>query len=239
MPAYTFVSAGTVVTSSSGAVLSPVGSAVSGGNLLILMTGQRGNGGSIIDLAPDWTQLGAYTTGGSLNIWGRIASGTSADEPAVDWSATNNSFAWIEQYSGDVYTDLASIVAHIGTASGSQAALRAAGASITTDNCLLLLLSRKNCAAANATTFTAPGSFTKRQSLIANTNHWAASGSWQQTAATDFAAQNWTDDDTADEVTTTNSLILALKTDSGGGGGGGLILPTMDDWIADYTHLRM
>ena len=238
MPAYTFVSAGTVVTSSSGAVLSPVGSAVSGGNLLLLMTGQRGNGGTITDLAPDWTKLGEFTTGGSLNIWGRVASGTSADEPSVDWSATNNAFAWIEQYSGDVYTDMASIVAHIGTGSANQTALTVAAATITTDDCLLLLLSRKNCAAANATTFTAPGSFTKRQTLIANTNHWAVSGSWQQTTATSVSVSAWTDDDTTDEVTTTNSLVLALKTATVGGGGG-LVLPTMDDWIADYTTLRM
>lgn len=216
MAAYSFVSAGSVVTSSSGAALSPVGSMVSSGNLLLLFTGQRGSSNYVSSLAPNFTQLGAENTNGSLEIWGRIASGTSADEPSVDWSGSTHCAAWIEQYSGDVYTDLASIVAHIGGATATQASLRAAGITVTTDNCLLVLLSRKNCTAADATTFTAPGSFTKRQQYILNGTHWLASASWQQTSATTFAVTNWTDDDTVNESLAANSLTLAIRTAIGG-----------------------
>ena len=74
MGAMTFVSAGTVVTSSSGAAMAPVGSSVVSGNLLVLFTGQRGAGQSITSLATDWVQLATNVANGSLLLPGWNAS---------------------------------------------------------------------------------------------------------------------------------------------------------------------
>lgn len=217
MPAYTFRGAGTVVSSGSGADLSPTVTH-NVGDLLILHTGQRA-GGETLAAMTGWTELGYTGTNGSLAMYGRIADGGANDAPTVNWSGTSFCQAWIEARYGDVYTDLATIVAASNTyGNSSSSELVAPSLTVPQDNCLVIVSSRKNkTETSNDNTFTAPGSFTERQEYVPTnvSSNAHASASWQQTTATNLTLASWGRTGTA-EALASNAIVLALRTASSG-----------------------
>lgn len=219
MPAYTFRGAGTVLSSGSGANLSPTVTH-SVGDLLVLHAGQRA-GTETLAAMTGWTQLGALNSNGSLEVWGRIADGGANDDPTVDWSGTSFCQAWLEAWYGDVYTDLGTIIAASNTyGNSSSSELVVPALTVPQDNCLVLVSSRKNkTTTSNDNTFTAPGSFTERQEYVSTgaSSNAHASCSWQQTTATNVSQSNWARSGTAESLAS-NALILALKTAAAGAG---------------------
>ena len=183
------------------------------GDLLIGYSGQRQ---TVKTASQSWgTQIGFRDTNASMGIYCRIATG-SGDDFQIDWSGTNNSYAWVERYSGTVYTDCATIVVHTanGGTSGSTALAMPAVASVSTANTLVVGLGMKNKTATSndaATISTAATSFTKSQQYVGtNTNVVAASGYWIQTTATDFDGTDWTVDGTA-ESGASQGIVLYLQ----------------------------
>lgn len=214
MASWTFQSAGTVATSTSGAVLSPgAPSGVAVGNLLLLYTGQRTSGAAGPGTITGWTLLKSLGYGGAaLDLWGRIATG-SGDTPTVDWDGTNFCFAWIERRSGGGYTDLTSIVAHSVTGSGTATSMQLpAFTPASTDNCHVIGFASKNNTATDATTVS-HAVLTKRTQLVSTTGGrlHAASGDLQQTTAADYAGADFTLDGTSESLSS-RGMIVYLRT---------------------------
>lgn len=213
MGALTFRGAGAVVSSSDGSALNPTVTH-SDGDLLILHTGQRSGGESVAAIT-GWTQLGALTSNGSLEVWARIADGGANDAPSVDWSGSSFCEAWIEAWYGDVHTDLGTIVAALNTfGSSSRDTLTVPSLTVPQDGCLIIASCRKNkTGASNDNTFTAPANFTERNEYLhtgvsANVH---ASCSWMQTTTQNVSQADWTRTGTA-EALAVNAIIVALKT---------------------------
>mgnify|MGYP001174051010 CR=1 FL=1 len=221
MPAYTYRSSGGVVSNNTGAPLDLSGSSPSGrasGDLLLLVTGQRT--GETPGTITGFTQLAIENTSGpALAIYGRFADGTSSDLPSVDWDGTNACAAWLDCFYGDVYTDMATIVAstagQVSAAAANPPAPAVSGVSV--DNCLLYAVTRKNNTATDMTAFTVPSGsgWTKHKEFF-----WGqggrinmASASIQQTTATDYGGTDWTIDGTAESLNG-NGIIVYLKTAS-------------------------
>ena len=119
MASYTYRSTGSVATNTDGSALSPGAPAgKTNGDQLRLVAWQRSN--ATLAAITGWTQLGAIAAAQSLEVWGRVADGTATDTPSPDWSGTGSCGSFIEAYSGDVYTDLATLVAHSQTISVSS-----------------------------------------------------------------------------------------------------------------------
>lgn len=219
MAAWTYQSSGTPVYGASGANIDLSGSAPSGvttGDLLLLFTGQRGTTAGAPSLTAGWTLLvtTGYSVAGSAEIYGRIADGTAADAPStIDWGGTAGAIAWIERWSGGGYTDLATIVAHSAYDTGSAATLRLPEFTpATVANCLVVGFSIKNNTATDATTISHTV-LTKRTQFVATSASrvHAASGSLQQTTATDYDGTDFTVDGSA-ETLSARGVLVYLKT---------------------------
>jgi len=224
MPAYTYRATGTVAQNSNSAALTPgapAGKAV--GDLLILYTGNRGNTVSVASLAPGWTQIVADNDAQlpALEIWMRIADGSATDTPSPDWDGAQDSIAWIEAYHGDVYTDLATIVAHTSgviQAGGQASDIPIPSLTITTHDTLVIAygIKIKTATSDDATTISAGGGLTKRAQVIqTGTALMGASASAQQTTATNYDGSNFTRDGT-DEAVSGEGVVLSLKTAAAG-----------------------
>lgn len=222
MSAYSTRYLGSVVTSSSGGNLTPSPGVHNTnyftGDLLLLYTAQRSGGESTAEIT-GWTKLVSLYTNGSLEVWGRVADGGANDSPTVDWSGTSACIAVIDVWQGDVYTDLSTIVAAYNTENSSGnataviPALSAAGNGFSTNDCLVIAVSRKNkTVTSNDNTFTAPSPLTERlESVITGVANALLAAYIQQTTQTDIADTNWTKSGT-DESLATNAIIFALKT---------------------------
>lgn len=206
MPGYTYVATGSIASNNDSSALAPgapAGAAV--GNLLILQTGNRSSSLTAPALT-GWTLVNTQLTNGTMALYLRIADGSADDTPSVDWSGTNDSYAFISAYSGDVYKgDLRGSVVRRNGETVTQANLSAPTLTNGRNNCLLYLGTQKNKTATsdNATTITAPasGSITKRAQLImAGAALAAACGDVQQTTATDYNGTDWTIDGTAESA---------------------------------------
>jgi hypothetical protein len=186
------------------------------GDLLLLYTGNRANTQSIAALT-GWTQLAASNaTNGSLELWVRIADGTGTDTPSPDWTGTNDSYAWIEAYSDQGYTDLATIIqdAVVADDSGATTDLLIPARTVSVNDALLVAFTQraKTPTSDDATTITAPAGLTKRKQLILSATSVAAmSASTQQTTATNYGGADATINGTA-ESTSSRGIILTLKT---------------------------
>ena len=144
MAAWTYQSSGTVAQNGNGAALVPGAPAsVATGDLLLLCTGQLTSGAAGPGSITGWTLLKSFGySGPAVDLWGRIADGGANDTPSPDWDGTNGSFAWIERWTGGGYTDLATIVAHSATESGTSTSLMVpAFTPATVANCLVYGLS--------------------------------------------------------------------------------------------------
>lgn len=225
MAAWTYQSAGSIASSSSGAALSPgAPSGLSSGELELLFTGQRTSGASGPGIITGWTLLYSLGYGAAaLDLWARFSTGGADDTPTVDWDGTNFCFAWIERRTGGGYTDLATIVAHAANTSANTAAIPLPAYSpATVADCHVIGFASKNNTATDATTIS-HAVLTKRTqivSTVASRMH-AASGDLQQTTAADYAGADFTIDGTS-ETLNGRGMIVYLRTAEIG-----LVLPTM------------
>lgn len=224
MASYTYRATGTVALSSSGAAVSPGAPAgKANGDQLRLVTWQRST--ASITALTGWTQLGVYSNTQSIEIWGRIADGTADDTPSVDWSGTTSCGAFIEAYYGDVYTDLATLVAHSATGAANATALMLptlTGGSVA--DCEVYCVSRKNNTATDATTIS-HASLTVRTQVVGTVTgrSHVATGTLQQTTYADYDGTDFTVNGTAESLAS-NGIVLYLRTAAAPSG---LVIPTM------------
>jgi len=108
MAGYTFGAAGAFTSALAGGSMSPAMPSFSAGDLLLLHTGVN----SISLGTPTvtgWTKLTTNSTAPCDALYGRIAVGGDTS-PSVQWDASHQAYSRIFSFSGDVYTDLATIV---------------------------------------------------------------------------------------------------------------------------------
>jgi len=217
MGAYAFRSIGTTASSTTGGALSPgapTGKEI--GDLLILFTGSLVSG-TINDITSTWTSLfeDIDATTPSFYLYARIADGTASDTPTgIDWTGTDDCFAVIVCYEGDVYTDLGTIVHNTAASAGGGQASNIALSSltITTDNTLVIAagVKTKTATSNDTTTITANGGLTKRMQFISlGTAIIACYADSQQTAATNYDGSDFTRDGT-NQTTNHSSVVLSL-----------------------------
>jgi hypothetical protein len=224
MASYTFRSVGSIASNTDSSALSPgapAGKAV--GDLLLLPTVNRTASGQSIASLSGWTDL---TEGQDIGVelWARIADGTATDTPTVDWTGTNDSFAWIEAYHGDVYTDLATIIAHSTamTPNSTDNTIILDALTVSTADTMLYCCTRKSITTVS-----------DDQTNIAVTPEWTrtghfpntgggnavsgASAYWQQTTGTNYDGDDWTCDGSS-AVLGSSSIMVALKTSAASSG---------------------
>jgi hypothetical protein len=168
-----------------------------------------------------WTLLAAGSSGVPA-LYGRIMQGGDV-APTFVFSGTTRHVAQVASFSGDVYTDLATIVAHsTPRTEGSGADFPYDALSITTDNCLVLIVGQKTKTnATNGATINDEAGFTELgESGEDGTRFFLVWNYVQQTTATNIAAGAW-DFTGATESLTRRGFTVALKSLDGGGGGGG------------------
>lgn len=233
MGSYTFDAVGTQSYSKNGVSFDALTPTVThgAGNLLICYTTCR----SSVDpptcsvTSGGWTQLfGQAIVNNTIYIFARVATGTSTDNPTVQWAGTTttpDTCAWIEAYSGDVYTDLGTIVMTSNTesAAGSDV-LVLPGLTLsspTNDNCLLIACSlvQKSSTSDDASAaspanspetihvrkfYTEPGSAAMHM----------ATASIQQTTATSYGGFDLVRNGTSDPMNS-SGVILALRSSDG------------------------
>jgi hypothetical protein len=179
-----------------------------------------------------WTQLYAYTTQGSTEVWGRIADGGANDAPTVDWSGSAQAAAWIDVFYGDVYSTLASIVHAASAESSSSAsvprcpALTAATNAFTESDCLLYAIGKRSTTADSVSAVIAPSGLTLAQSWIDNTFGFITGSAYaQQAAQADFGGADFSQTGGV-ESSSSNGVMLALRS-AAVSSGGSFVLPTM------------
>ena len=226
MPAYTHRATGTVASNSNSALLSPGAPAgVQVGDLLIMPTAAYTVSATILTEPTGWTQivapLIADNPGPTIAIYARVADGTANDTPTVRWNAGNDTLAAISAFSGDVYTDLATIIAHSASSqiTGTNNNLGAAALTISTNDTMVVNFTvRRKTATSNDATTVSHAQFTKRwQEIQTGTALVAAFGSLQQTTAANYDGTVWTRDGTAEAGADVN-ITLALKTQAAAAG---------------------
>jgi len=108
MAGYAFVADGGYTSKLAGGSMTPVMPSFSAGNLLLLQTGANS-----ITLGPPtisgWTKLTTNTTVPCDAIYGLVAAGGET-APTLTWDASHQAYSRIVSFSGDVYTDLSTIV---------------------------------------------------------------------------------------------------------------------------------
>lgn len=214
MPAYTLPpTAGSWVSNTDSSSLSVSAPASPAGKLLVLVTANRAGGESVAAIT-GWTKLGSIATNGSIEVWGRVGDGTGADSPSVDWSGTNDSAAVILSYAGDVYSDMATIVAHSATVDFSAAttAPLPAVSGVTTNDCLVFAVGRHNkTATTNGATLSHSTLSIRAQNTGANVDQIIGVADLQQTTATNYDGTDFTISNTGDNLAS-NGIVLFLKT---------------------------
>jgi len=108
MAGYTFVADGGYTSKLAGGSMTPAMPTFSAGNLLLLQTGVN----SISLGTPTvsgWTKLTTNTTAPCDAIYALIAVGGDT-APTLQWDASHQAYSRIVSFSGDVYTDLSTIV---------------------------------------------------------------------------------------------------------------------------------
>jgi hypothetical protein len=186
------------------------------GDLLLVYAAARNNSETATDPS-GWLRLVDASAVGSNStvLWGRVATNDASDNFSVDFSATSVCNGQMAVFSGNVYSPLSGIVAHsIGNDTDTEATgLSYEGLTITTDNCLVLLVGKKTkTATSNGVTLSTPAGFTR-------IGFRAADGSmpvmvWeyaQQTTATSIATGGWTVVGT-EESNIATGFTVALRT---------------------------
>jgi hypothetical protein len=138
MAGYTFVADGGYTSKVAGGSMTPTMPSFSAGNLLLLQTGVN----SISLGTPTvtgWTKLTTNSTVPCDAIYGLVAVGGDT-APTFQWDASHQSYSRIVSFSGDVYTDLSTIVVQASeraTNTTGQIALNSTSAPSMT-NCLVI-----------------------------------------------------------------------------------------------------
>lgn len=219
MAVYTFRSAGTL-DPGSGTLTPGAPSGKATGDLLLLATAARA-ATETLTTPSGWTLLldTTSTVNDSCALFARIADGSANDTPTLDWSGSSQGAAQIAAFYGDVFTDLANIVAHSAVAgvTSNVADIPIPALTVTTADCLLVAVGKKQ------KTATSDGGSATPPTGINNEigDSWPSGatqlafvwGYTQQTTATSFSAGSW--NQTPDESLPYASLIVALKTASG------------------------
>ena len=219
MPSYTFRSAGT--TSTAGSPGDPAGK--TSGDLLLMKAAARAATETFNGAPTGWTLLKdtSTTTKEQLALMARIATGDANDTvTSYDfWSGTSNNLTQIAAFSGDVYTDLATIVAHsvVAGSTDDTADLPYSALTITTDNCLVVSLGQKTkTATSDGATLTDPSELGTRinYTITNGTTQYHIWNYSQQTTATNIAGGIW--DQSIEESKNYASIVVALKTAAAG-----------------------
>lgn len=108
MPGYTFVADGGFTSKVVGGSMTPTMPSFSAGNLLLLQTGVNSTTLGTPTIS-GWTKLTTNGTAKCAGLYGRIAVGGDT-APTFQWDASHQAYSRIVSLSGDVYTDLTTIV---------------------------------------------------------------------------------------------------------------------------------
>lgn len=216
MPSYTFVAAGTISATETAAPGQPAGKAA--GHLLLMLSCARAAAGTLNASPAGWTLLAetSSTTDDELALFGRIATNDASDNVSHDfWAGSTATRCQIAAFSGDVYTDLSTIVAHsaVSGSSSNTANIPNPAITITTDNCLVIGIGKKaKTTTSDGATFTSPAGLSNRID-----SQWQTGTQvgfvWdytQQTTAANISASVWTQ--SVAESLNYASVIVALKT---------------------------
>jgi len=219
MPAYTIGTISTFDGNSSGNDFSAsMPATFSAGNLLIGMTRSRSSSETLTQPS-GWTNIFTHTNvSGSIVVFAKIAAGGDG-APTISWSGSTYVTCQIASFSGDVYTDLSTIVVHSAVLNGSAVNIDVPALTVTTDNCLIISGGGHNKTAVNdPVTFTNPGAYTTIGKI--SPNGTAMSSAWgyvQQTTASNLSATDWTP--SASESQSRSGVTIALQTQAAGGTG--------------------
>lgn len=213
--AYTFQSVGTIAGNGAGTALSPgMPGTCSDGNLLVLFTAARAASQTLT--VTGWTEIASNTTNSSVKLLTRVRQ-SGDTSPSVDWSGADYATAQIACYSGDVYTDQATIVAHSATTNGNSNSFNYAALTISTADTLVLIAGKHSkTATSDGITIDAEAGFTE---LGENSANGAGTQTFvwdyvQQTTATNISAGSWDPSVAAYETAGWASLTVSLKTAS-------------------------
>lgn len=171
------------------------------------------------DVGDGWVEAAVADAGGheNLKLFLKIAEeGDTA--PSCDWSGTSGGCAQIAAFSGDVFTNLATIVAHVISRESVTTRPKIWGLTVTTPNCLIISMSRiVKTAVSNGTTYNSPtASIIELGEYEANGTNIAAVWGYQiQSAAANVAEASWSPQGTAESANCNFlALTVALKSSS-------------------------
>lgn len=181
------------------------------GDLLLAYTEARL---STETLTQSWGTVLASFSGGNGHLICRIATNTSADDISWDWSGTSTSSVQLTHWTGDVYDDCATIVAHSAVrTSGNSAGFPYEALTVTTDDTLVLIVGQKTkTTTTNGATINAEAGFTEISESGPNgTESFRVWNYVQQTTATNITAGDWDFTGTT-ETQTARGFTVALRT---------------------------
>lgn len=212
-----FQSIGAYASNSDSSSLAPgAPSGVVTGNLLIGATGNRSTG-QTISTPTGWALISL--TGEKLRVYGRIADGSGDDTPTFDWSGSNDSFAVLLRYDGDVPADIADLVPsggvteNGGSVGGNSLDLESTTAPTGTDMLVFVLTLKNKTSASNSAVidsvtpeFTLRGELEQNDVALLN-----GVGDWQQVGSgTNYDGDDWGHDQGPDALNGANTLIYFL-----------------------------
>jgi len=108
MAGYTFVADGGYKSNLAGGSMTPTMPTFSAGNLLLLQTGVNSTSLGAPTIS-GWTKLTTNTTVAGDALYALVAAGGETS-PSFSWDGSHQAYSRIVSFSGDVYTDLSTIV---------------------------------------------------------------------------------------------------------------------------------
>ena len=193
MPAYTIGTVSTANNTGTGTDFTAnMPATFSAGDLLLGFTRSRASSETFTQPA-GWTTILTHTnSNGSICMFAKIAVGGDS-APTISWSGSSYVICQIASFTGDVYTDLSTIVAHSAVLNGTATDIDVPALTVTTDNCLIVAAGGHNkTATSDGATLTPPGAYTDIGSGVpAGASTAYAWGYVQQTTAANLSATEW------------------------------------------------
>jgi len=217
-----FQSIGTYASNSDSSSLAPGAPAgVVTGNLLILASGNRSN--TTVPTPTNWLLLSL--AGVKVRTYGRIATGGGDDTPTVDWAGTNDSYAVILRYNGDVPADIndllpaSAVTEAAGTAGGNFLPLVPTIAPTGTDMLVFAHALKNKTGNSDGAVITTTPEFTLRGELVQSGSALLTGvGDWQQVgSAANYDGDDWTHDQGSDSLASANEILYFLPEAAAGG----------------------
>lgn len=220
MTALALVSVGPWV-GSTGVMVATLPASRGAGNLLLAAWTCIDNAETLPNSVPGWgNPLYAYPGNIRAGLYGRYCTNTSADNFAPTPTGSTKKATSMACFSGDIHPDLASIVhaSNYRATSASSTAMDGASLTVTSNDCLIVQVSRRSNDAVNSLTqggAVVPSSLTYWNDGTQQISAWAYK---QQTTATDIptAGIKWTLNPGDITAFGTHSVIVALRTDTSG-----------------------